>query len=363
MAAVVMVAGCGGGPLLSGGAGGAGGAGTVAPAQAPLDGRCDLTPRRLVAASTYPVPQNNGPVRVGSWEIVVSGADLYYATYAVDAGSSSMRFLAGALLRVPVGGGSPTEIASGHVFDSFIVTDTSLIVERGNAWPNFDPDDIVSIPRAGGPPATLFTFGDNESPVAGPVTDGTFVYFSTNATVHAVPLASPADGILVSHDGPTGLQPLRGRLVLTYPEGDVKSVPLPPVANEGPVLIASGLPAGPSNVVTCGTSVCWLAEGANAIEKIDPFSGPATTVAALPASFGSVLAFAFDGKSFLVLGGAPTAGAKDQIAWVPGGGGPPTILLETRNAGAMAVDDECVYWSNADGIFSLAKTASGPIDQ
>lgn len=50
--------------------------------------------------------------------------------------------------------------------------------------------------------------------------------------------------------------------------------------------------------------------------------------------------------------GMPTAVAARSLvilATVPSGGG-----------GFIAVEDECIYWSNALGIFSLAKTAEGP---
>jgi hypothetical protein len=42
-----------------------------------------------------------------------------------------------------------------------------------------------------------------------------------------------------------------------------------------------------------------------------------------------------------------------------------TILatMPASGGGSVAVDDACVYWGNALGIFSLAKSAAGPFAQ
>jgi hypothetical protein len=37
--------------------------------------------------------------------------------------------------------------------------------------------------------------------------------------------------------------------------------------------------------------------------------------------------------------------------------------IHPRNDATVAVDDECVLWSNAAGIFSLAKSVQGPFRQ
>ena len=42
-----------------------------------------------------------------------------------------------------------------------------------------------------------------------------------------------------------------------------------------------------------------------------------------------------------------------------------TVLatMSANASGSVAVDDECIYWSNASGIFSVAKAATGPFTQ
>jgi hypothetical protein len=37
--------------------------------------------------------------------------------------------------------------------------------------------------------------------------------------------------------------------------------------------------------------------------------------------------------------------------------------MPSEAGGSVAVDDECVYWSNTEGIFRVAKTAVGPFAQ
>jgi hypothetical protein len=56
---------------------------------------------------------------------------------------------------------------------------------------------------------------------------------------------------------------------------------------------------------------------------------------------------------------------------VPLTGGSPTVVVSLAVVGNVAVDDECVYWSDTvvsdsfpgAGIYSLSKTAKGPFSQ
>jgi hypothetical protein len=58
----------------------------------------------------------------------------------------------------------------------------------------------------------------------------------------------------------------------------------------------------------------------------------------------------------------PRASSLERIA---ADGSCPVVLVNmpASQGPSVAVDDECVYWSNPEGIFSLAKTAPGPFDQ
>jgi hypothetical protein len=336
---------------------------------APADGRCGLTPTKLVDASTYPVPM--GAAKVGAGPLVVDGPDLYYVTYSLSPGIA-MTYMAGSVQRIPAAGGAPTEVASGYVFSRPAFTSTSVILQRDNAYPNMNADDVVALPRAGGAPTTLVTFDVNETPISSPVTDGTFLYLATSDGPRAVPLAAPTNQMAVSAgpsgagggggraDPPSAVLPVGGRLVMTFPQGDVRSAPLPPATGDA-VTLATGLPPGPSDLTSCGTSACWLA--GSRLERIAPSAGPATTVTDLSGSFVWAATFAFDGTRFYVVAESAFDAPPDTIVTVPAGGGAPVVLVRTREAGGLAVDDECLYWSSADGIFSVAKAAPGPFAQ
>ena len=88
-----------------------------------------------------------------------------------------------------------------------------------------------------------------------------------------------------------------------------------------------------------------------------------TAAVAPSAPFATIGGFVVDGDTFFVVAASTSGNMPDTIASMRAGGGAPVVLVKTRDAGGIAVDDECVYWSNVDGIFSVAKTARGPFDQ
>jgi hypothetical protein len=192
-AAWLLTGACDGRPLssLSGGAGGPGADGG---ADLPQDGRCGPTPRLLVSASTHPVPASSGGLAVNVGALRVNGADVYYVIYIVQTDFPSTPYLAGSVMRVPSGGGQPTQVATGYFFGPPVFTPTSVILGEGNVYPNTGDDLIVSVPLGGGPPTTLVTLTDGDGLAVGPVTDGTFVYFVDGGGVRAISLASASAG-------------------------------------------------------------------------------------------------------------------------------------------------------------------------
>lgn len=79
--------------------------------------------------------------------------------------------------------------------------------------------------------------------------------------------------------------------------------------------------------------------------------------------FSKSLVVAFDGADFYIVGGE--SGTTERLGRMATDGSSSVILatMPAGGGGSVAVDDECVYWSNALGIFSLAKTAEGPFAQ
>ncbi len=338
----------------------------IASAETPPDDRCGLTPRLLVNAGTFPRPPSDaGNIEVVALELVANASDLYYVISAAENnGNLFSPILAGSVLRVPLRGGQPTLVASGFMFFKPVLTATSVIVGEDNAFPNNDSSAVVSVPFDGGAPTTIVALADNDSLSTGPVTDGTYVYFADRSGIQAVPLAggsTSADILTLTSGIVNSIGVFGQRLLFFLPQGAVESVDLPPVSNSPLTTLGTGA-AGPTDVMPCGTDACWLGEGADAMMRMAPTGGP-IAVMPLPAALASPLNVAFDGSDFYIMGGA--SGTTQRLGRMAADGSSFAILatMSSTGGGFVAVDDACVYWSNALGIFSLAKTAEGPFAQ
>jgi hypothetical protein len=102
--------------------------------------------------------------------------------------------------------------------------------------------------------------------------------------------------------------------------------------------------------------------GADAMMRIALTGGP-IVVMPLPAALAHPSNIAFDGADFYVVGG--DSGTTERLGRMSADGSSFAILatMPSTVRGSVAVDDECIYWSNARGIYSLAKTAEGPFVQ
>ena len=338
----------------------------VTSAEAPPDGRCGLTPRLLVGASTFPVPADTGKALVTAGALVANASDLYYviSAFGCHGQQGGCWSLAGSVLRVPLRGGQPTLVASGFIFHKPVLTETSVILGEDNASVIDDSSAIVSIPIEGGAPTTIVTLANNDSLTTGPVTDGTYVYFADQSGIEAVPLAggstSPAP-VTLAPSLSAAIGVFGQRLLFFLPQGDVDSVSLPPESNS-PVTTLGTSAAGPTDVMPCGADACWLGEGAEAMMRIDPAGGP-IAVMPLPSDLARPLNVVFDGADFYIIDGG--SGTTERLGRMAADGSASVILatMPADGGGSVAVDDECVYWSNSLGIFSLAKTAEGPFAQ
>jgi hypothetical protein len=99
----------------------------------------------------------------------------------------------------------------------------------------------------------------------------------------------------------------------------------------------------------------------NSLELMSPSGGQISRVV-LTGSLATAYSFAFDGTDFYVIGTDQTT---QTLARVPADGSCPADLVHMPLGlpVAVAVDGECVYWSNAQGIYNLAKVAEGPLVQ
>lgn len=129
-----------------------------------------------------------------------------------------------------------------------------------------------------------------------------------------------------------------------------------------PQVLQTGLSVASQDLVTCGSRVCWADEGTNSIQQVDPSAGPAMTAVKMPAWFGQAASVAFDGTSFYV-GSDGDSNGDSRIARFPATSGQGFTVASPRGGGAFAVDDECLYWTTDDGIYSLAKSVPGIVAQ
>jgi hypothetical protein len=231
---------------------------------------------------------------------------------AVD--STSVYWTTSAVLKVPIGGGTPTTLASPTstgliAVDSKSVYWTSQVGFSGS---------VMKVPLAGGALTTLGSTGTNP---AGIVVDSTSVYWieagggTNSGTVMKVPLGGGTPVPLASaQSSPGGIAIDSTRVYWTNAgsvgtstaDGTVMSIPL---GGGTPTTLASGQ-LGPTRVAVDSTSVYWVNSGT--------------------AGFGG--------------------GADGTVMKVPRGGGTPIPLASGQfDPRAIAVDSTSVYWITSNG--------------
>lgn len=337
--------------------------------------RCDPKPRLLVSPASFPVPSYNGPVFEGAGSLAATPAGLYFTIgISENNGEANDLILAGALMRVPLAGGQPTPVACGYAFGKPVVSGTTLIVGGlGGVAPSPGPDAVLRVSLAGGPARVLFALPNDDALTGEPATDGRFVYFPDQDGVMATP--SPFGILAVPLDPEAGTVPVRittttpvdavgafdQRLVFVQPQGAVESVLLPPKPGSQVTSLGTAV-AGNESMIRCGNDACWVS-GAY-LERMDPVAGSPTPIATVQGGLGDL---AFDGTSFYATAfgwdaqpfGTPFG---PGLVRIPAAGGSAVVLVK-GDVSAVAVDDECVYWTSSAGIFSVAKTARGPFGE
>jgi len=276
------------------------------------------------------VPTDAGPVAAGFGTIAASPSALYFTTY-VDQNDGVSLALGGSLMSIPLGGGAPTQVASGLGFKKPFMTATGAIV--GETLLNQGGDSIIFVPFSGGAPTTIVALADGNILGNGMATDGTFVYYGEIGGQGSVQASQiDADG---ADAGPVTIVPgtfpnpspdvigvFGQRLMFIYPQGQIESVALPPQANSPVTTLGTAMP-GPEDLVPCGTDACWLALG-NGIDEINPLDGGAIQVHSLISAVAHQWDYAFDGTSFYVIGSDSSSSPTVQsLAMVPFDGGSP----------------------------------------
>jgi hypothetical protein len=265
-----------------------------------------------------------GSVRLASGQsypeaIAVTGGDVFWVSYGEAIGQ-------GQLLKVPVAGGVPVLLASGHEFGRIAVDASSVYFTDGNAG------TVMKVPIAGGPTTTLAVGQAGARAVA---VDATHVYWTSYSSA-----GCPDDGGPCSPDGAIRRVPIGGGIVTTLASGQ-----------ESP----AGLAVDEQNVYWTSLGI-RIQDGS--VRKVARAGGTPTTLAADQWGVGADIAVGsgyvfWTGNS----GGAETA----TVRKVPIDGGAVSVVVSGSSNGAgIAVDPWRIYWVSFD--VSGGSVRSAPIE-
>jgi hypothetical protein len=301
----------------------------------PAIAKCTATPRKIVDSATF--APSSGVVAVRAPDVAIDAGFLYYtlAYQSPDGGNPT-----GHVMRIAVDrdGAAPEQVVdSTHPIHVMVAGDSVWFA-----------DDV-----AGGVYAISSGHSHLAANVASPdwlAHDDTTMYVADSAGIDSMPLAGGAVHH-VSDDVVFSFGVIAGDVVQAdFQRGTVSSVP---VAGGSATPLASGQ-LGPLYPVSCGTTVCWV-DGGN-----------------LQSSAGSLVAVAPGGASPLVTDarlyhphGVVADAAHLFVAAEGAGvsrvaidGSALATLAVSAGASSIALDDDCVYWSALDGLWSLRKDAT-----
>jgi hypothetical protein len=290
--------------------------------------------------------------------IAVSPTDVYYTT--TTGGDAQV-------IRVPAGGGTPALVASGIFFARPVIDGGLVVLARQDSGTQ---SSILTIPIAGGAPSTVATVPARIA--SDVVADDGVAYFSDGDGVYAVPLTSTAGSaplITLTKLNPTttgatlaGIGLFGDKLIFGLSDGEIESVPLPARPDSEVTMLGNG-PGGDLFIMPCDATSCWVGWQPSTLERIDPSGRVLSALAPNFSPWGRVV---FDGTSFFFGGNQPSTDGRTgpgfliRVAVADGAG---ATLATMPWVGDVAVDDECVYWSTDEGLFSLSKTAAGTFAQ
>jgi hypothetical protein len=132
------------------------------------------------------------------------------------------------------------------------------------------------------------------------------------------------------------------------PGGGISSVPI----DGGPVTVLADEPNGAIHPVICGDSLCWV--GGPAMDASLKRRTPDGSIRVVVSGLRQPHAVVFDGTSFFVSG----AGGGLFLYRIPASGGDAEVIHGSGGLSSLALDDECLYWSAAAGIFTWARSAA-----
>lgn len=321
---------------------------------APSGGVCGDSPKLLLNYVTYVPDAGRSAIQVPG--IFVAGADMYFVlNWNTPITSTSPGGYGGALIRVSTRGGPALEMATvpggGSLAGQELAVTPSAVVFI-EALNNKSGDGaLASIPRDGGDVTVLATTAGLANAV---VADDQNAYFVDDEGVKSVPLAGGRVRLLTSAK-PFSFQLIGSTLYLAeLAEGSAGQVASLPAAGGPVTVLASGLP-GPFFPTACGADLCWMSEVSFLEARLEQLApGQAPVVLADSGDLAEPLAMVFDGENFFVAAGAGGA----FLVRVPSGGGSPTVVEASGGIGGVAIDENCIYWTQANAIFGMARSVA-----
>ena len=322
--------------------------------------KCGPAPRQLVDFNALVSKALGGSI--GAMQLAVDATNVYFV-------------FDGSLMRVPLRGGPPVVMQSlARVIQENDVVVTSTAVLLHGIVGLGSNDQVLRVPLDGGPTTTLAT---TNGQVKAFVANESAVYFGDQDGVKTVPVAGGNVQTLTDamSGSVSGLAIAGANLIVTTAnfianDGAVFSVPL---GGGAPTELAAQQSSA-SFPMVCGSDVCWWTgapptpmgpTGPGYIARLE--NGAVTTISA-PVFPWSL---AFDGWSFFETVGCDACSG--TLVRIPASGAPVTSMV---TAGYAAVDEDCVYFSVADGIdlpssvdggipgagiFSVAKSYADPV--